>query len=107
MKAKRNKLVKLLSSQNPNIEITETTLFGNYQGLRLSLEGYTLMKKDFDFYKFPISARITPIKKVILNKSMDTPYYITDNNIFLFSQVDAFSLQVIGDVSIWIDSISI
>jgi hypothetical protein len=107
MKARRNKLVKLLAQQNPNMEITEATVFGNYQGMRLSMEGYTLMKKDFDFYKFQITARVTPIKKVILNKNMDTPYYMTDKNIFLFSQVDAFSLQVIGDVSIWIESISI
>jgi hypothetical protein len=107
MKQRRNKLVKLLSDNNPNLEITEFIVFGNYQGMRLSMEGYTLMKKEYNFYKFPISYRITPIRKVKLNKNMDIPYYITDSNIFLFSEIDAFSLQVIGDIAIWIDSISI
>lgn len=102
----RNKLIKHFSKLS-NTVLTCHDLFGNYQGLRLNHNGNQLMMGEFEYWMFPITDRIRPIKHVMLNKNMTTPYYITDKNIYLFSKVDAFSLQVIGDVDIWIGSISL
>lgn len=102
----RNKLIKHFS-ETTNTQLTSHDVFGNFQGLRLCQNGYELLINEFEYWSFPITNKIRPRKHVMLNKNMSTPYYITDKNIYLFSEVDAFSLQIVGDIDIWIDSIAL
>lgn len=104
--AMRNKILKHFSEVTKK-HLTYHDIFGNFRGLRLCQNGYEMLQDEFEYWQFPIATRIRPRKHVALNKNMTTPYYITDKNIYLFSQTDAFSLQIIGDVEIWIDSISL
>ena len=105
-KLSRENVVKYFYDKNPEI-ITEQYMFGNFSNLRLSVSGYTLMAAEFESYKFSITENVTAMKKVLLNKHMYAPYFISDKYIYLFSKNDALTLQLIGDVNLWISSISL
>lgn len=84
------------------------SVFVNYrpngQGSRLTKRGYELMSKMFTAYKvtFEKGKGIKSKHLIILERAMEFPYYLTKDSICLFSEQDAFMLQLNGsDLELW------
>ena len=101
----RTKLVKHFSTKFNNSEINESLLFGSYSGNRLSEHGNKLMMQEFEHHKFPITEKISLYKKTQLNQNMPNPYYMSDKMLVLYDKADASSFMLIGDLSLWIESL--
>jgi hypothetical protein len=89
-------------------KINPYNIFINYgpsgQGSRLTKKGFELMSGLFTSYKvtFEKGKGIKTKHLIILERAMEYPYYLTRTAIWLFSQQDAFMLQLNGsDLEMW------
>lgn len=89
-------------------KINPYNIFVNYspngRGTRLTKKGFELMSGLFSSYKvtFEKGKGIKTKHLIILERAMEYPYYLTRQNIWLFSQQDAFMLQLNGsDLDMW------
>lgn len=103
----RQKLINYLQQQDSiDITFSEFKLFGFYDGLRLTETGNNIMKSTFDYYVFPIKTPLTIKQKVLINNNLHSCFYIGKNNIVIYDEQEAFNINMIGDLNLWIDSIS-
>lgn len=86
-------------------------IFINYgpsgSGSKLTKKGFELMKPLFTCYKvkFEDGFHILAKHHIILERAMKFPYYLTKAHIYLFSEQDAFLLQLNGsNLDRWGDS---
>jgi hypothetical protein len=100
----RKNLVNYFLKNYPHLEVSEETLFGTFSGTRLTYEGNELLCEDFINYVFPITEPISLYKKTLLNERLSTPYYLSEKSLILYDEQDAQSLILIGDMSLWIES---
>ena len=115
----KNKLRKKIAdyfSNNPsynkqycNTVLDEKFFFGNYPGLRLTYNGFYLMKQEFEYWQYQIdtdvSLSVMEISK--LNQKMNSVYYLVTgkpkhNHISLFAKDDYATLLLIEDFKGWI-----
>lgn len=77
------------------------------KGLRLSSLGYQLLKREYDFYAFPIEkeSKVTARHILALDAEMKWPYYLSSKQIVLFSEEDAVILKLVGGYDNWIQSL--
>lgn len=101
----RTQIVSYFQKLYQDTDITEYTLFGSYSGNRLSEYGNKLMMKEFNHHVYPLEAEISLYKKTMLNENMPRPYFLSDKKIILYDDNDASSLLLIGDVSLWVESL--
>ena len=83
-------------------------IFINYgphgTGSKLTKKGFEMMKQVFTCYKvkFEDGFQILTKHHIILERAMKFPYYLTKSHIYLFSEQDAFMLQLNGsDLELW------
>ena len=86
-------------------------IFINYgphgTGSKLTKKGFEMMKQVFTCYKvkFEDGFQILTKHHLILERAMKFPYYLTKSHIYLFSEQDAFMLQLNGtNIDRWGDS---
>jgi len=101
----RDTILDYLSNQCQHLNITESLIFGNYSGTRLSFAGNEIMTGEFESYVFPIEEQISLYKKTMLNQNMSSPYFLNDKKIVLYNQSDSSSLVLIGNLSLWVESL--
>jgi len=106
-----NLILDALKEYHKLDKINPYDIFVNYrptgQGSKLTKKGYELMKPVFTSYKvkFEDGFHILTKHHVILERAMKFPYYLTKGHIFLFSEQDAFLLQLNGsNLDRWGDS---
>jgi hypothetical protein len=105
MNKSRKSLVSFFSKNVPELEVTEEFLFGTFSGTRLTYQGNQLLNNYFNNYVFPITEIIPLYKKTLLNEQLYTPYYLSEKVLVLYDEQDAQSLTLIGDMSLWIESL--
>lgn len=70
-------------------------------GLRLSDEGYIFLVEELGLeeYEIPFNARIelSPQTIIFFDQFLDCPYYLTDQNLTVFSEKKAFELYMFSD----------
>ena len=77
-----------------NFQYSETTC----SGLRLTKLGFTLLKEQYDMYRFPIPKTGLHNKLLLrLHEHMKWPYYLDRKNLLLFSEEDAMWLKLVGN----------
>jgi len=67
-------------------------------GLRLTKLGHSLLKSEYDTYKFPIEEGLHKKLLLILHKNMRWPYYLDTKNLYLYSDDDAMWLKMYGSI---------
>ena len=77
------------------------------KGLRLTPLGYQLLKRDYDYYPFPIEkeSKVTVRHILALDAEMNWPYYLTSKRLVLFSDEDSVILKLVGGYDNWIKSL--
>ena len=77
-----------------NFQYSETTC----TGLRLTKLGFTLLKEQFDMYRFPIAKEGMHNNLLLkLHEHMKWPYFLDRKNLILFSEEDAMWLKLVGN----------
>ena len=77
-----------------NFQYSETTC----TGLRLTKLGFTLLKEQYDMYRFPINKEGMHNNLLLrLHEHMKWPYYLDRKNLILFSEEDAMWLKLVGN----------
>lgn len=105
---KTEQILKALKEYHKLETLNPYNVFVNYgpsgHGSRLTKKGFDLMSKVFTSYKvsFEKGKGIKTKHLIILERAMEFPYYLTRQGIWLFSQQDAFLLQLNGsDLELW------
>ena len=76
-----------------NLQISDNTC----TGLRLTKLGNTLLKEQYDTYKFPVSEGIHNRLLLRLHDKMQWPYFLDRKNLWLFSEDDAMWLKLVSN----------
>lgn len=70
-------------------------------GLRLSEEGFEFLVKELDLqnYEIPFTEPIdlSPQTIIFFDRNMDSPYYLTNQSITVFSERKSFELMLFSD----------
>lgn len=107
IRLRKQLLEYLKNADNINYTISEYNLFGNYNGLRLSENGNKIMKSVFDFYLFPLEQKLTIRDILKLNNNMNSFFYIGEKSIVIYDHHEATYINLLGDIKLWINSISL
>lgn len=103
----RTQIINYLKSVDPSLPVDERYVFGYYDGLRLTYEGYMLLSKNFEHHTFDLSKefKLTAEKILKINK-LEKPYFYNKKIMVLFGQEDYLSLSLMSDIDLWINSIT-
>ena len=76
------------------------------RGLRLTHEGFTVIKEFFDHYEIPIQEKfhITSKHILFLDRSCTLPFYISSKQFILFERELAMRAKLIGDFDVLIEA---
>jgi hypothetical protein len=88
-----------LSDENLN-----KLLFHHPDGLRLSLNGFLVIKKIFTAYSFEIPTTITSKHQFGMSK-MEYPYFFTKRRLILFSEMDSMVIKLHGGIKGFLEAI--
>lgn len=70
-------------------------------GLRLSDEGFRFLREELDLqcYEIPFTEPIdlSPQTIIFFDRTMDSPYFLTNQNITVFSERKSFELMLFSD----------
>lgn len=70
-------------------------------GLRLSWEGYKFLTEDLELQSFEIPFTepidLSPQTIIFFDRNMDSPYYLTNQAIVVFSERKSFELMLFSD----------
>lgn len=80
-------------------------LFHHPDGVRLSLAGFMIVKAIFTAYSFALPDTIKSRHQRALSK-LDYPYFLTTNRLILFSEMDAITIKLCGDVEKFLETYS-
>ncbi len=81
-----------LSNDQLNNEI-----FHSPNSLRLSFQGFLILKNIFTVYSFEMDITLTA-KHFIGMSKMEFPYYITSKRLVLFSEIDTMVIKLHGGI---------
>jgi hypothetical protein len=69
----------------------------NISGLRLTKLGFTLLKEEYEMYKFPAKEGLHNNLLLKLHNKMNWPYYLDKKTLVLFSEDDAMWLKLVAN----------
>jgi len=72
-------------------------VFLNPHGLRLTFQGFLILKNIFTVYSFEMDVTLTA-KHQIGMSAMEYPYYISSRRFILFSEMDAMVIKLQGGI---------
>ena len=72
-------------------------VFHHPNGLRLTFQGFLILKNIFTVYSFEMDTTLTA-KHQIGMSVMEFPYYITSKRLILFSEMDAMVIKLQGGI---------
>lgn len=99
----RTSIIKYFSNL-PDID--ERYIFGSYDGLRLTYNGYMLLSSKLENYTFTFEKEFVMTAGIILKlNKLTKPYYYNNKFIVLFGKEDYVSLALMSDITLWINSI--
>lgn len=103
----RKQLISFLKKEYPELDINENLIFGSYDNLRLTCQGCQLLSSKFEHHKFNIDKDFKFTPNAILNLAkINKPFYYNRTMIILFGQEDYVSLALMGDINLWISSLT-
>ena len=76
-----------------NLQISDNT----FSGLRLTKLGNTLLKSEYDNYKFPVAEGIHKKLLLRLHEKMRWPYFLEKKTLILYSEDDAMWLKLVAN----------
>ena len=76
-----------------NLQISDNT----FSGLRLTKLGNTLLKSEYDNYKFPVAEGIHKKLLLRLHEKMRWPYLLEKKTLILYSEDDAMWLKLVSN----------
>jgi dGTP triphosphohydrolase len=88
-----------LSDENLN-----KLIFHHPDGLRLSLNGFLVIKKIFTAYSFEIPDTLKSKHQYALSK-MEYPYFFTKRRLIVFSEMDATMITLQGGIQSFLEAI--
>lgn len=77
-----------------NFQISQTTA----TGLRLTKLGNSLLKTEYDHYKFPTEEGLHKNLLLTLHSNMKWPYFLEKKELIVYSEDDALWLKMFGSV---------
>jgi hypothetical protein len=84
-----------------SVDLTDEELnqkiFHTPNGLRLTFQGFLILKNIFTVYSFEMDVTLTA-KHHIGMSVMEYPYYITTRRLILFSEMDAMVIKLQGGI---------
>jgi dGTP triphosphohydrolase len=80
-------------------------LFHHPDGVRLSLTGFIIVKSIFTVYSFELPDTIKSRHQRAMSK-IDYPYFVTKKRLILFSESDAITIKLCGDVERFLETYS-
>ena len=80
-------------------------IFHHPDGVRLSLAGFIIVKAIFTAYSFEIPDTIKSRHQRAMSK-IDYPYFVTTRRLILFSESDAITIKLCGDVEKFLETYS-
>lgn len=72
-------------------------LFHHSSGLRLTFQGFLILKNIFTVYSFEMDVTLTAKHQIGMSK-MEYPYYMTTKRLMLFSELDAMVIKLHGGI---------
>ena len=84
-------------SANLTDEELNQIIFHHPSGLRLTFQGFLILKNIFTVYSFEMDITLTA-KHQIGMSVMEYPYYINPKRLILFSEMDAMVIKLQGGI---------
>ena len=78
-------------------------LFRNPRTLRLTQEGYFILKSLFTAYIFEIPESIKAKHQLGMSR-MQFPYFLTKRKLVLFSELDAMTVKLSGGIELFLEN---
>lgn len=105
-------LYKKISAPNYSLEQAHILWWCNVRasgGLRLTHEGYKILKQDLDLESYSIALNKSEINKQFildLDRKLTTPYFIERDRIHLFGSREAVMALLHGNMSRYLESLA-
>ena len=100
----------LLNKYGEGLDMRPRDIFYNTKnkGLRLTPLGYQLLKREYQYFSFPIEkgSKVTPRHILALDTEMQWPYYLTPKQIVLFNEEDSVIFKLVGGYDNWVSGLS-
>ena len=99
----------ILNKYGEGLDMRPRDIFYNTRkkGLRLTPLGYQILKREYQYFSFPIEkeVKVTARHILALDAEMQWPYYLTSKQIVLFSSEDNVIFKLVGGYENWINSL--